>query len=372
MFFINYLLYFLLLLMRILKFRIKIRKNNKKLFKKIDKRNENDYKDYWKSLFPFIDVSWFRFYSNYSKVIDKKYVPEDIFYSIIERKLNDVNYSRSISDKNNYDINFNRELFPEIILKNISGVYLNSNNEIIKKNEAELIFNLYKEDIIVKPSINSGGGKNIIYLKNEIDASETRKYSNLNDLENLYKYDFCLQKLIKQHDFFSQFNKTSLNTIRIFIYRSILNNDSKILHCILRLGKKNMYVDNVSSGGIFLKIDINSGYLNDFALSRKEEKVYRHPDSGIIFKDKIIPRFNEICLIAKEIILKIPSHRIISVDMCLNNDDQVKVIEINTVGVGINEFQLFGDPLFGEYTEEIIDYCKNKKTDNFEYFRTTK
>jgi hypothetical protein len=354
---------------RIFKFRLKIhviKSNHKNLFKKIDKDNELKHKQLWRQLFPLVDGSWLRFYSNVTGYSDYKYVPEDIFYSIIERKLNDVNYSAQIANKASYDVVFDKKLFPENYLKNLSGIYLDSNNKIITTKKAKEIFNLIKDDYIVKPAVDSWGGKNVLKVKPE------RKKLTLKQIEKIYSANFLIQKVIKHHDFFSSFNKSSVNTFRVFTYRSVISEKIHVLHVILKLGRKDFWVDNSTVGGISVKADTRTGKLAKFAVTNKGEKFTKHPDSKMIFFNQKVPYLSKIIETAKLVSSKIPTHRLISYDITVDFNENVKIIEINSVGVGINLIQLHGSSLFQNHTQEIINYCKLIKSDQFQYIRMTK
>jgi len=366
------------LFFRIIKFRRKIRfikKKDKKLFEKVGKEVERQHVKLWKNLSPSVDTSWLRFYSKVSGVVDYRYVPEDLYYAIIERRLNDINYSHRVADKCCYDeLLKDCDYLPHNFLKNISGSYISSRKKIVTFSEAENIFESLKEDVIVKPSIESGGGKNILYLKYKKGVFldfKGNKYS-LEKIQNNYRKNFVIQKLVVQLPFFAQFNETSLNTLRVFVYRSVLDEKIKILNIVLRMGRKGMYVDNQMSGGISVGVDIKTGKLNDFAISKYGEKFYKHPDSKITFKGKVIMNINDVSTFVKKLASQIPSHRLLSLDVCIDKGGNVRIIEINTTGVEINFLQLSCGSLFSNFTEEIISFCKSKKSDDFEYFKITK
>lgn len=365
---INYIIEKILLPLRILKFRLKIKgfkSKNYNSFKKIDKKIEKKHINLWKNLFPHINCSWLRFYSNVSGNADYRYVPEDIFYSIIERRLNDVNYSQQVADKSNYDIMFNKNLFPINYIKNISGIYLNSKNNIINYKEASEIIKDLKTSFIIKPTIESGGGKNV-----KIFNPKKNKIS-LNEIENYYNSNFLVQERIAQNNFFAKFNRSSLNSLRVLTYRSVINESIKVLSIVFRIGRKGMHVDNQAAGGISVGVDINSGQLKEYAVSKYGKKFKKHPDSNIIFHGKYIPNFNSIIKSVKKVALQIPSQRLLSFDATIDLNENVKIIEINTIGVEINFYQLQGNSLFRNYTNEIINYCKQKKLDKFKYLRIT-
>lgn len=366
---LNLVLEKIFLLARIVKFRLKIntiKLNHRNLFKKLDKDIELKHKHLWKQLSPLIDVSWLRFFSNVSGNSDFQYVPEDIFYSIIERRLNDVNYSAQIADKGNYDVIFDKKFFPENYLKNISGIYLDSENKIITAKKANDIFNSIQDDYIVKPSVDSWGGKNVLKISLGI------KNLTLKQIEKRYVKNFLIQKVIKQHHFFSQFNESSLNTFRVFTYRSVGSEKIHALHVILKLGRRDSWVDNSTQGGISVKVDTQTGNLAKFAVTNKGEKYIKHQDSKIIFSDQKVPYLSKIIETAKLVSSKIPTHRLLSYDIGVDCNGNTKVVEINSVGVGIILIQLHGSSLFQNYTQEIINYCKFINSDQFRYIRTTK
>lgn len=374
---INKFLEKILLYFRIFKFRCKIfgiKRKNSEAFKKVDRNLEKEHVTLWKKLFPIINKNWLRFYSNTSGVTDIRYVPEDLYYAVIERRLNDTNYSVHIAHKAFYDIRFNSKLFPINYLKNISGTYLDEENNIIKEGNAREIFESLNQDLVIKPTIDSGGGKDVILLRygnNKYLDSKNEEY-NFIKLEKQYKRNFIVQKKIKQHSFFSKFNPSSINTIRIFTYRSLDDESLNILHMILRMGRENSFVDNQRAGGISVGIKVQSGKFTDQAFDKYGKLYNKHPDSGIKFDKQTIPYFLKMKKKVTEIAYRIPSHRLLSFDVTITAQNKVKIIEINTSNVEINFLQLQGKSLFQNYTDEIIRYCKNETTDNFNYLRTSK
>lgn len=348
----------------------KFRKINPALFEPVSSEIEEKHRGCWESLNKNIDVSWQRFFSNVSGIVDYRYVPEDIYYSCIEPILNDLNYSWFVADKNSYEILYNKELFPSVILRNNSGSFLDGNYNIIPGTTFLERINKIEEDVIVKPTIESGGGKNVKL----IIYSEGRHYHNniefdLGTIEKQFKRNYVIQRLLKQHSFFSQFNKTSVNTLRIYTYRSVENEEITPLRCFLRMGRKEMYVDNMTLGGISCHVSPN-GELNSFGTSLYGDKYLHHPDSGVKFEGLIVPLFSDVLELVSKIALKIPSQRVLAFDVTITADNKIKIIEINTRGIDINVLQFFGGSLFGDFTEEIIDYCtKHKENDDFKVLR---
>ena len=67
----------------------------------------------------------------------------------------------------------------------------------------------------------------------------------------------------------------------------------------------------------------------------------------------------------------IPQNNIISWDVVVDNKDQVKIIETNLVSQNPDIAQINFGPLFGEYTEDLIDWIvEHKKYRLFNHLRT--
>lgn len=98
-------------------------------------------------------------------------------------------------------------------------------------------------------------------------------------------------------------NPTSLNTIRIDTY----TNDKKIpriMSSLVRIGAGNSIVDNISSGGMFVGIDITNGKLfaesfSDFTHGGAESFKF-HPQTQCKFEGFQIPFYQQ----AKNLVLK--------------------------------------------------------------------
>ncbi|MDD3014771.1 MAG: sugar-transfer associated ATP-grasp domain-containing protein [Candidatus Gastranaerophilales bacterium] len=325
----------------------------------------NKHTEKWNVLNKRINPYWYRTYSYISGIDDINYVPEDLFYGIIEPALNDFSLTSAYADKNFYNKYYpDLDIFPETLLRNINGIFYDSNYEYLKDN----IENYFKDEmkIIVKPSLDSGGGRkvHIFYRKNDnfYYNNQGEKFS-INYLNKNLERDYLIQKCIESGDYFRKLNETSLNTVRIFTYRSVKTNNVIINNSVLRIGKKGSEVDNQASGGISCFIDKN-GQLSKYAIDKYGNKYFYLPSNlDTKFSDlSEIPKFNEIKEIAKEIAKRNYYHRLLGLDFCVDSKDNIKLVEINNQENEINFFQMFGSSLFGEYTDEVIEYCLAKNS----------
>lgn len=333
--------------------------------KKFDKSIVKEHIKKWKPLYPKVKDRWFKVYSIVNGKEDINYVPENIYYCIIEPILNNIQLSKCYSNKNFYDCYFGKSLFPENIVRNIEGKFYSNEYQLLDiKVDIDLFEYLNAfEKIIIKPAIDSGGGNKIDLFKKKENVFVNQDNIKLS-LDYLFKNfyrNYLIQKYIIQHSFFEKFNPTSVNTIRIFTYRSVRTENIISLHSLLRIGKKNSIVDNQASGGISCAIK-DDGRLNDFAVDKYGNKYFK--SNGIEFGlNQSVPMFKDIVNLAKEIAKKNHYTRLLGLDFCVDSYSNIKLIEINNINNEINFYQMNNGPLFREYTDEVINYCcKNKRS----------
>jgi hypothetical protein len=68
--------------------------------------------------------------------------------------------------------------------------------------------------------------------------------------------------------------------------------------------------------------------------------------------------------LSRSIALKLPFHRLISLDINIDIDGKPRLVELNLSESG-NGVQLFGYPFLGKFTDEIIEFCKKQKKIDF-------
>jgi hypothetical protein len=186
-------------------------------------------------------------------------------------------------------------------------------------------------------------------------------------LKKSYLGNFILQKKIRQHDYFNKFNSSSLNTVRLYTYRSVKDESIIPLHAYIRFGRSGSFVDSSSQGGRTCGVFMN-GLLNTFAIGKYGEKYY---DIEWVNenKNKSVPEFLKMKQLAVKIAAIFKYHRLLGFDFTLDDNDNVRLLEVNNLYIGVINQQMNTGPLFGDYTEEVINYCQyHKKSYNFHFY----
>lgn len=308
---------------------------------------------FWKKLGFKVDIMWHRVFISINGIEDYRYIPEDIFYAFIEPNLNRKDLYYAYVDKNNYDRLFLGVKTPKTILRNINGKYYDVNYERVEFGVICELLKKYSGNYIVKPSLDSGGGKKVMKLQsNSQKDSIDGKCVSFENIENIFKRDFLIQENLEQHPILNNIYPFSLNTFRVITLR--INNDIHVLQTIMKFGNCGAYVDNMASGGIACGIN-NNGRLNQFALDKYYKKFYKHPDTGSSFENIQIPQFSSVLNFVKNLHRYLLYFDMASWDVALNKNGNPVLIEVNLMYQGFNLLQAINGPLFGNFTEQVLE-----------------
>ena len=323
----------------------------------------------WKALGSKPNLKWYKTYFTINGIDKPEYISETIYYNKVELILNNRTFSEAYCDKNFYHRYIDNDLLPFIYLRNIQGNYYSNCYKIISGNFT--LNDLIPKEanrVIVKKAIDSGGGRGVdlFIRKSNCFQNITGQVLTRQYLELQYGKNFIVQEFVSQHEYYSQLNQTSVNTIRILTYRSVATNKIIPLQSVLRVGMKGSIVDNQASGGIACGIN-KDGKLNSFAINKGGNIFYKINEIPICEIPPVY-KFNDVLKYAIELASLNFYHRLIGFDFCVDNTGKVKLIEINNRNNEINFYQMNNGPLFREYTDEIIQFCsKNAKNICFDF-----
>ncbi len=321
--------------------KIKLRLSNKNL----PKLNSNEKKKISKLFLSYniknIKTDWHEYYSALNKTFSEKYVPEDFFYSKLEPLLNDRSKVSVIADKNLLSKLFPNIEQPKTIVKNINGIYLSNDDRVISFKSAIETISKHSA-FIIKPSIDSGGGKNVVLFSQESDGQPEKE--EIDKVLIKFKQDFIVQEVLTQHANLKKLNPSSINSIRVM---SFLNDKTvKVLSSFVRMGKKDSFADNVSKGGLCCGID-EGGKLSKMAWNLHFDQ-FSDNGNEIEFDSIKIPYYQEIVQKVRELHQMIPYFRIVSWDISVDSFNNIVLIELNPFKQGINSHQVINGPILFE------------------------
>lgn len=332
-----------------------ITKNRAKGCPALTAKEKKQIKDYWKRTYGKLpNLNEFRWFKKKNGYINPKIIPDLIWHTKIETKFNDMILQKAFQDKNYFETFLGKENVPNAVVRCINYQLLDDNYLKVQIQEAQRLLKQYDE-VICKPSLESGGGKGIKFFKKQ-EINEELIYKLIKD----YNGNFIVQEIIEQSEFLNNFNKNSVNTFRItsFLY----NGNFKILSSFIRIGNKNSRVDNISSGGYFRKI--YDGVLDKYYIKENLE-------TGDLIKQKIeqektneeqIPYWEEIVEKIRISHFRIPHFGIVNWDVTLNKENKPIIIEYNLLDSGAYFHQINNDPIFGDLTDEVLKKVgKNRK-----------
>lgn len=322
-----------------------IRDNN------ISKLNSNEIEEakiFFKSRgYKLNHTDWHAFYKSKNGEFHKDYIPLGMFKTKISPKLNQSTQWPALLDKNILYRIFKDFQLPQRVVQNINGFYF-INDKPVSLIDAINEISKYGKPLIIKPSIDSGGGKNVVAF--EVIGNET-SYKNLSikSLLKLYKKDFIVQGFLDQSEIMRVLNPSSINTLRVISY---LNEKGvHILSSTARIGGLNSRTDNYSSGGLLCGVD-SKGIFKTKGYPKKGLAV-SETSTGIKLKGYAVPNYDLIIEMVKAMHVRIPYFKIVSWDIALNKKNKPVLIEYNTYNQGL-EVQIVTGPFFGRFTDEIL------------------
>ncbi|WP_449355103.1 sugar-transfer associated ATP-grasp domain-containing protein [Virgibacillus natechei] len=295
---------------------------------------------------------------------DPRVVPTQIMWNDILPFFNDKNMRIGYSDKNIYDKIINPPSAAETVLKSVRGSFFDSDNKGVDSQSAKELLIKQDTNLIVKPSNrdNGLGIAKLIIQEGEIFLNGERV--SIDNLAAKYGYHFIIQKVIKQHSIMAKPHPSSVNTLRMVTLR--WKNEIRYLLTFARFGADNGIRDNAGAGGVCLGVNDDGEFL-DVAVDENGISYKHHPTTDYCFADlEPIPNFGLFKKFVIELHKDIIHHDFVSWDIVVGANGQPVFLESNFMGATWLYQLATQKPIFGELTEEILDYIskelKNKKS----------
>lgn len=177
---------------------------------------------------------------------------------------------------------------------------------------------------IVKPLDSSRGRGIKIYETDKMSCQEI-----IDLIKNDYKNSaVILEELIRQDNSLSVLHPQSVNTVRTVTFH--LGDHIECRYPVLRMGVGDSIVDNGGAGGIFAAIDLSTGKLLR-CVDELGREYKTHPDTGIVFADFSVPKWQKAKELSVELASKTLENRYCSWDLALANNEWV-LVEANGSG----------------------------------------
>ncbi len=329
------------------------------------------YLKYWE--YPGHYFSRYLFKKDKTNILD--YYPWKYLYGIkkyfIDREVREV-----LENKLFFDLYYRRFgiALPEILMFNHRKIFavgariheVKSAEEFTDLLEDILTSKADSDSVIIKRTYWSYGGAKIYKVYRDQVRKDPVMIRNL--YETIIKSGYLFQNVIKQHSQLNNLNPSCLNTMRIDTF---INPDGKIdvISAYIRMSYKNAYVDNISSGGLLVGIDIDSGRLKKEGFSNLKDvgvKIFKeHPVTKTVFEGFTIPFFDK----AKELVVEaarlMPGLRLVGWDVAISEEGPV-IVEGNSdydnTGNDLSEGGFRTNAIFRKILEEYKILKKAKKS----------
>ena len=323
---------------------------------KLTKEQKKKVREFWNP-YKKISTKWCLYYSAKNGKFDPRYIPNTLYYTVIDQHFNSRKLGYGFNDKNYYSKIFSDIPQPVVLVRKINGMIFDSKyRQITIEDAIEKI--TVENEVICKPSQETGSGRGIYFFKKK-DYESIRNFLEKEEFD-----DYIVQALVKQHADLNKVHEGSLNTYRIC---SLLMEDGvHILSSVLRMGIGTSKVDNATADdnakydGMTCGIDAN-GKLKKYAYGYYKGKRHEmHPD-GLIFEGYQLPAYDKAIELVKKAAPRIAHFRLVSWDIAIDENGDAVLIEANMRKGSINFHQFNNGPLFGDLTETVLNEIFGEK-----------
>lgn len=184
---------------------------------------------------------------------------------------------------------------PKVLVHNFSSRFYYQ-QEVLKTQSTNDLIEFFvqilkKENItelFAKP-LSLLGGKGCFKL-----TADNLEETLIERVEHLSKGSYIFTKVIRQHPEINKIHGNSINTIRFLSFSE--NGEIELLSSAMRFGIGQSVVDNSSSGGFYVPIDLHNGTLEAKGWTSDNfggNKVTHHPNSNYELKGFKIPFYQE-------------------------------------------------------------------------------
>jgi len=333
---------------------------------------EKEYIRFWQQFHKRVEPYTYRYFYRICGQ-NPHIVPEDIAYRFIEPVLNPVRYWAYYSDKNMYQYYIQPiASIPKVYLCRILGGLM-YRSSLTRYNEVPVSFDLTGKEIseiigrdvkkvVLKPSIDSSGGLGVVLFERIGEVFKNKDNIILSG-SYLKKYglNWVLQETIKPHSYLQQFSRSSVNTMRVMTYRSVVDDSVSVFCAVLRIGHDDSFVDNLTSGGGYVTINVKNGMLGKCIYNKYRQSTNIINNIDFSKRDFVLPFWQDVKVFAKNVAMQVPHVRLLAQDIVIDSENRPRLIEINVNNFSWSLSMSSGSIPFGDRFDEVINYCLKQK-----------
>ncbi len=299
------------------------------------------------------NCKWAQYYWSINGIASPYYIPTDIWFSRVCRKLNSLDRFGwpQFQDKNYLDVVFRGVRQPEIVVRNIAGQLLDTDFhpltlwEAVEKCRGE-------EELFIKPSISSKGGRGIEIIENSGDDDTGDALLRTLSKRNA---DYTVQKGVRQHSKMAELNPDSVNTVRV--QTLLWKGKVEVLSALVRVGVKGCRVDNPhASNGVSCVLTpegkmIRTAYDRDW----QPKSVLPNGKEPEGFE---VPSYGRIIEAVTRLQYQVPHSRLVGWDMTISEEGDPILIEANLDYPEVYFHQLGKGPIISdpELFDEVMGF----------------
>ncbi len=303
------------------------------------------------------NLSWHVAYAVANGIRSAHYLPQDVFYSWLEPRLNPNHQRLVLDDKNFYSIYPFGSRTPDVVARVVDGRLMAPDYAPVSIDELLRLVRAESGHLVLKPSLDSGGGRGVVIDDAGAIADGLGEQVAAMDGRNR-PLNLVVQRKLQQSPAMAALNPSSINTARVLTIRT--HRSVRVASAVIRIGRAGSSVDNFGQGGLVVGVNADDtlmprGYFKNY------QSTDAHPDSGIRFADHAVPGFWNAVSACIGFHASLPHMDAVSWDVAIAPDGAVRVIELNLRWVDINLHQLPRGPLFRQPDlDELLDHVASK------------
>lgn len=305
--------------------------------------------------YPKINYNAFQVYMNRTGIFSPLYIPSGIRKKFIEPYLQNKEYYWSLQNKSYLPKLLSGIRQPRMLVCRISGYYFNEAYERISLSKAlQICLNHLKsgKELVLKPN-GKGGGCGVQFFKEASDAQLKEGFQKTG-------LTFVVQDVLRQAEDMRSLNPSSVNTVRVC---SMMDKGQVvILGAVVRVGAAGKRVDNWHAGGAIIGV-ASDGKLFPYGLLMKNTQRVTKLPGGVQLSAEtplFVPGWEKVTGMVKRAHIQLPYIKLIGWDIAIEEDGLPTCIEVNFAN-DISIHQLQTGPMFGDYTERLLDQAIYKR-----------